>query len=295
MPLHDDEYLIDDRLVAQLVRDQMPQWSDLPIRRLETTGTVNVAYRLGDDKLIRLPRTAAFSDGPQREATWLPVFADAVPLETPEYLALGEPTPPFPSHWSVLRWIDGDNADRCNLENPEADAAALGEFILALRSVSTDGAPKGGSYRGFGLAGVTDSFDRWLAQIPDTEVDRSRVEAIWDLCRSADHWQGPPTWFHSDLHGGNLLARDGRLVAVIDWEGCTVGDPSSDLMAAWWLFDAKRRKTFRSVVGAGDAEWLRAKGWALFMAVAAIPYYSSTNVGFATEARRALEEILAEH
>ena len=162
---------------------------------------------------------------------------------------------------------------------------------MALSQVPVEGAPGGGSYRGFGLAKADRSVRLWTAQLPP-DIDRSAVLAVWDSCLAAGEWTGPPQWFHSDLHSANLLARDGELVAVLDWEGCTVGDPSSDYVAAWWLFDGDSRDTFRSVTRADRSDWHRAMGWALHMAVAAIPYYTDTNPGFATLARRALGEIL---
>lgn len=94
---------------------------------------------------------------------------------------------------------------------------------------------------------------------------------VWESCLSAGEWAGPPRWFHSDLRGDNLIAHEGKLVGVIDWEGCTVGDPSTDYLAAWWLFDGDSRETFRSTCNAERSDWQRAKGWALHMAVVAIP------------------------
>jgi aminoglycoside phosphotransferase (APT) family kinase protein len=101
-------------------------------------------------------------------------------------------------------------------------------------------------------------------------------------------------WFHSDLRGDNLIVHSGRLVAVIDWEGCTVADPSADYLAGWWLFDRDSRETFRSASNADRSDWLRAKGWALHMAVAAIPYYADSNPVFVAQARNALDEILSD-
>ena len=292
MSLREDEYTIEDDLVADLLNDQIPQWADLALVRLDTIGTVNVAYRLGDDKLIRLPRTGSFSGGPQREARWLPVFAPVLPLEVPEYLVLGRPTDDYPSHWSVVRWIEGTNARRDNLDDLNSAATALGEFVVALRSVPTEAAPEGANHRGRGLSGVSDSFHHWLSRMAGEDFPHNDISTVWERCVLEGDWRGSPTWFHGDLQPGNLLARNGDLVAVIDWEGCSVGDPSSDLLAAWWLFHGDSRETFRTVTHAGSTEWQRAKGWALFMAVAAIPYYSDTNSGFASAARRVLNEIL---
>jgi hypothetical protein len=59
---------------------------------------------------------------------------------------------------------------------------------------------------------------------------------------------------HGDLTGSNLLVRDRRLSAVIDF-GCTaIGDPASDLTVAWTTFDGPSREPFRRKVEVdGDA------------------------------------------
>ncbi|MCP4303381.1 MAG: aminoglycoside phosphotransferase family protein [bacterium] len=293
MALHDDELTIDIDLVAELLTQQMPQWSGLPLHRLRTSGTVNVTFRLGDDMVVRLPRTREFGDGPQHEARCLPVFVGEVPLDVPAFLALGTPTDSYPSHWSVLRWIEGTNADQSTLRDLNAAATALGEFVAALRQISTVGAPEGGSYRASGLARVDEGLRHWASGLPD-DIDRAGVLRVWEQCLAVGEWGGPAMWLHSDLRGDNLIASGGDLVGVIDWEGCTVGDPSADHLSAWWLFDGDSRDTFRSASNASDADWIRAKGWALFMAVAAIPYYAESNPTFAAQARTALSEIMAD-
>lgn len=293
VPLHRDEFAIDADLVRSLLTQQFPQWADLPLIQLQTAGTVNRMFRLGEDKVVRLPRTRDYADGPQREAMCLPRFAGKLPLRVPRHLALGGPAESYPSHWSILDWIEGTTADSSSLPNLHDAASSLAEFVLALRRVSIDGAPKGGSYRAFGLAGVDPGMQRWAAQLPD-DIDRPSVFRVWNGCLGVGEREGPLTWLHSDLRGDNLIACDGDLTAVIDWEGCSVGDPSVDYLAAWWLFDADSRDTFRAALDADRFDWMRAKGWALFMAVAAIPYYSDTNPAFATQARSVLAEVLAD-
>ncbi len=290
--LHDGEFHIDDHVVRGLIADQMPSWSDLELRRIETSGTVNVIYRLGPDKLVRLPCLDVFSNGPLREARWLPEFAPLLPLQIPEYLALGSPTEAYPSAWSVLSRIRGDNATSATLSDLNRTAEQLGEFVLALRKVGIEGAPDG-SYRGHGLAGSDADARRAINQLPESFDQRALIE-LWESSLAAPVWGGEPTWFHSDLHSGNLLARDGDLVAVIDFEGCSVGDPSSDLIAAWWLFDKQSRITFRETVNPDEASWQRGKGWALFMGVSAVGYYDVTNPVFADMARHAIDEILSD-
>lgn len=292
MTLHDNEFTVDDELVRLLVRAQAPQWSEEPIRRQETSGTVNVIYRLGDDKVVRLPRTPDHASGPGREARWMPLFATELPLRVPAHLLLGRPTDRYPAHWSILEWIDGTVADESALPDLDRAAESLAAVVTAMRRVSTVGAPARGNYRAFGLPNVDRTFRAFADRLPD-DIDRPAVIRVWESCLNAETWDGPPTWLHSDLRGDNLIARDGKLVAVIDWEGCTVGDPSADLLAAWWLFDGDSRETFRRAVReATTSDWERAKGWALHMAVLAIPYYADSNPDFVRQARRALADIL---
>lgn len=292
MRLHDDEFAISDELVHHLVSSQTPQWAGMGLRRICTSGTVNVLYRLGAELVVRLPRAAPFSGGPEHEARWTPGFSH-LPLAVPEHVWLGEPVPDYPSRWSVLRWIDGDVARRAALRDLPGVAQSLGEFVNALRAVPIDAALAGGSYRAFGLRRKDDDFHRWVQRLPD-DIDKRSLLAAWAESLDAGDHEGSGMWLHSDLRGDNLIARDGELVGVIDWEACSVGDPSADLLAAWWLFDHDSRHTLRSVVGADDDEWLRARGWALHMAVAAIPYYSQSNPIFAAQARSALTEVLAD-
>ena len=288
--LHEGEYEINDGLVAGLIRDQMPQWASLALRRFDSTGTVNIAYRLGADKLVRLPRHPDFSHGPLTESEWLPVLGPELPLAIPEHLALGQPGDDYPSHWSVLSWIEGENATRDTLADLHDTAQGLAAFIAKLRDLPTEGAPQT-SYRGHGLSTVDSVLRQRIGRLP-ASFDRTAILEAWQWCVSAPGWDGPPTWFHGDLYSDNLLARDGELFAAIDWEGCSAGDPAIDLIAAWWLFDQSSRETFRAAVDPDQPQWMRGMGWALFMGVSAFPYYRETNPGFAELAGRAVDEIL---
>ena len=54
--MHTDEVEIGDDLVRRLLTEQFPQWSTLPLARVESAGTDNAIFRLGDDLAVRLPR-----------------------------------------------------------------------------------------------------------------------------------------------------------------------------------------------------------------------------------------------
>ena len=73
-------------------------------------------------------------------------------------------------------------------------------------------------------------------------------------------------WVHGDIAVGNMLARDGRLSAIIDFGCAAVGDPSCDLVLAWVFLDGESRAAFRAAVAVDEAAWARGRAWALWKA-----------------------------
>ncbi len=86
----------------------------------------------------------------------------------------------------------------------------------------------------------------------------------------------PARWLHADMFAENLLVREGRLVALLDFGGLAVGDPTVDLMVAWEVLDPVAREAFRQAVGVDDNTWQRARAWALSIALNTFPYYWRT-------------------
>ena len=89
-----------------------------------------------------------------------------------------------------------------------------------------------------------------------------------------------------------MLARDGRLTAVIDFGGLGTGDPACDTMPAWTLLSAGSRELFREAVEVDDATWARGRSWALTFGLTAYHYYRVTNPVLAAVGRRAVGEAL---
>lgn len=99
-------------------------------------------------------------------------------------------------------------------------------------------------------------------------------------------------WIHGDLLPGNILVRNGRINAIIDFSLVGIGDPACDLIPAWCIFSGTTRDIFRAQLGVDDATWMRGRGWALSIAVIALPYYKHSNPEFVAIAHRMIEEIL---
>jgi aminoglycoside phosphotransferase (APT) family kinase protein len=286
--MHADEVDTDPSLVQRLVAGQFPRWAHLPVEPVFPLGTDNANYRLGGDKLVRLPRQADKVEGLKRELEFLPVLAPALPLPLPEPLGRGEPAEGFPFPWGVFSWIDGANATVDQIAPQTAED--LAGLILGLRGLDATAAPPGLR------RGTLREHDEWVrssAARLHSGHDAKGLLAAWEETLGARSWDGPPTWCHCDLDLRNVVFRDGRPSGVLDWGWAGAGDPASDTAVAWKMLPAEARGAFWHALGADRVEITRARGWTLLQCAGALSYYTAeNNPALFFEAERWLRELL---
>ena len=98
------------------------------------------------------------------------------------------------------------------------------------------------------------------------KIDAKKATRLWDAAL-ATGWKNAPVWVHGDISLGNLLVKDGKLCAVIDFGQLAVGDPACDLAIAWTFFKDEGRSVFRDTLELDDDTWLRGSAWALWKAL----------------------------
>lgn len=116
-PIHVDEPDISEAVVRSLLHAQCPTWARAPVEYLATSGTDNAMWRMhlhdGPDMVVRLPRRPGATATALREMAVLQEIERApigALVRTPRVRHLGAPQESFPHPWSVLEWIDGDDA-----------------------------------------------------------------------------------------------------------------------------------------------------------------------------------------
>ncbi|MEE1809403.1 aminoglycoside phosphotransferase family protein [Streptomyces sp. BE133] len=289
--MHADEPDFGESLVHRLIASQFPDWAGLPVEPVTPVGTSNAMYRLGEDLVVRLPRTAGAVDDVAKEQRWLPWLAPSLPAAIPVPLGRGVPAEGYPWHWSVFRWLDGANPVVGEIAEPGPLATDLADFVTALHRIDpADGPP---SFRSEPLAARDASTRAALAALHEV-VDTGAALAVWEAALRASATTGPAVWIHADLQPGNLLLANGRLSAVIDFGCMGLGDAAVDLIAAWYLLPAHARGTFRTAANADDAAWARGRGWALSTALGELRYYRDSNPAMAAIARHVIREVLAD-
>jgi aminoglycoside phosphotransferase (APT) family kinase protein len=288
------EVEIDATLVGRLLAEQHPDLVHLPLE-LVASGWDSALVRLGDELVVRLPRRAVAAAVVEHEHRWLPELAPSLPLPVPAPVRLGRPGAGYPWAWSVCLWAPGVIAAIDPPSDPLRAAHDLGAFLAALHVPAPPEAPRN-PFRGIPLADRAERFEEHLACVAAT-VDTPAVRSCWAEVVATPPWDHPPVWVHGDLHPANLIVRDGRLAAVIDFGDLTAGDPATDLAVAWMLLPASARPVLRAAAGAAtpvdDATWTRARGWALVLGLACLAGAADepviTRIG-----RRTLDAVLAD-
>ena len=131
-----------------------------------------------------------------------------------------------------------DAAVRHGMGLSMADAAArLGAVDHVAVGLGDFGKPEGFLER---------QVPRWLSELesyarfdnyPGPEIGDVNGVAAWLTANQPDHFQ--PGIMHGDYHAANVMfSRTGSdVVAIVDWEMCTIGDPLLDLgwmLATWY-------------------------------------------------------------
>jgi len=294
--MHPDEIAVSADVVRELIDAQFPQWRNLPVRRISSTGTVNAIFRVGDELAARFPLRRAEPGEVlatlQREALAAAALAKRSRTPTPRPVAIGAPGSGYPLPWSVQTWLPGTVATEADPGESVAFAEDLADFIADLRHVDAHGA----RFAGTGRGGDLRSHDEWI------QACFRRSEGLLDVPRLRELWRelrdlprvAPDVMSHGDLIPGNVLVADGRLAGILDGGGFGPADPALDLVAGWHLLGDGPRAALRERLGSDDLEWARGRSWAFEQSMGAVWYYAESNPTMSLMGRRTLERILGD-
>jgi aminoglycoside phosphotransferase (APT) family kinase protein len=112
------------------------------------------------------------------------------------------------------------------------------DVLAAIHAVDVDAVGLGDLGRKDGY--IERQLKRWYGQFAKSEaqveggLDLPLVHTVHEQLAAAVPPQGPATIVHGDYRLDNcMLGPDGSVVAVLDWEICTLGDPLADVGLLW--------------------------------------------------------------
>ena len=247
---------------------------------------------------IRLPSAKGYASQVEKEQKWLPRLAPCLSCRIPEPLGMGQPSKRYPWNWSVYRWIEGESANTCLIDEAHMQliAAQLARFLNEIHKVDVTNGPIVGPhnyYRGDSPAVYDSETKSAIAKLQDI-IDVDTATSVWEKAISSK-WNKNPVWIHGDFSSGNILVKDNSLAAVIDFGCMGVGDPACDLVIAWTFLTGESREIFRSDLCLDSATWDRARGWALWKALVTLAQLQDKTCQEAMRQQRIISEILNEH
>jgi aminoglycoside phosphotransferase (APT) family kinase protein len=158
-------------------------------------------------------------------------------VAAPKPYHLDESCDLFPTPIVVVEYVDGETEFA-----PSDLAAYLSRMAAQLATIH----------------GVTDSSE--LSFLRREEFGLGATPSVLDTALSEDRirealasapslaGRNAPVLLHGDYWPGNILWRDGELVAVVDWEDASVGDPLADLgntrLEILWAFGVDAMNDF---------------------------------------------------
>lgn len=251
VPLPPGDVTIDASLVERLLAPTGISSNGL---ELVGSGFDNEMWRAGS-VVVRLPRRQAAVELLRNEQRWLEEVSAGLELATPSILWKGEPSDLYPYPFSVMTWIDGALALRHGPLTTDVSASRLGVALLAMHRLAPHDAPMN-PLRGVALEQRVESFASNNERDGDGWLERHFHHAL-----RAPRFTGQPRWLHGDIHGGNLIVRDGELVGIIDFGDLCGGDPAGDLGGALLAVHPSVWGPLTKAYPADGATWQRAFGW----------------------------------
>ena len=292
--MHKNELEINDALVHSLIESQCPEWANLPIEAVHSSGTDHALFRLGEKFIVRLPRIewipGSINKSIEKEYDWLPKIAKFLTIPISEPVFKGNPNKSYPLPWLISKWNGGQNPN-FEMENEhELLAKDLAYFLNDLHGIRLHVGPK--SRRGVPLKQLDSETRKALDELKG-EIDTKTITPYWGKLINIPNWTQEPVWVHGDFLPGNILVQNNRLSAVIDFSDVGMGDPACDLVIAWSLFKAHSRNIFKQALkNIDDDTWERGKGWALSIALIMLPYYKNSNPVLSELARQMIKNVL---
>ena len=142
----------------------------------------------------------------------------------------------------VMAFVDGlvlRDAAAAQSLTPEARRSAglsIADTLARIHAVDPDAVGLGdlGKKEGY----IARQLKRWYGQFQQSQTrELPRVDEVHDALAARIPDQGPAAIVHGDYRLDNCMTdTDGNVIAVLDWEICTLGDPLADvgLLMVYW-------------------------------------------------------------
>ncbi len=164
------------------------------------------------------------------------------PVPVPEMIGLCDDESVTGAPFYVMEWVDGTVvrservAESFPIEVRRAMSVSVVENMAAIHAVDVDEVGLGDFAKREGY--IERQLRRWKAQVDASGMPTvPAIDEAHELLTSTIPEQGPARLVHGDYRLDNtIVSAEGKVLAVLDWELTTLGDPLADLgaMLCYW-------------------------------------------------------------
>ena len=222
--------------------------------------TYKVTDRAGGTWVLRRPplgHVLATAHDMGREHTIISALRDT-PVPVAPALGLCQDDSVIGAPFYVMGYVDGyvvRDAELAATFAPaqrQAAGESIADVLASIHAVDPDAVGLGDLGRKEGY--IARQLKRWYGQWAQSKTrELPEVDSVHDRLEAAIPPQGPATIVHGDYRLDNcMIGDDGRVIAVLDWEICTLGDPLADvgLLMVYW---AEADDQYAALPGAATA------------------------------------------
>ena len=173
-------------------------------------------------------------------------------VPVPDALAMCDDDDVLGAPFYVMAFVDGvvlsalSDVEELSLDARRTVGESAADTLAALHALDIDAVGLGTLAKREDY--VARQLKRWLQQVKHTpSPDTPAIERAHDLLAERAPAQREARIVHGDYRPGNCIVdRDGHVIAVLDWELCTLGDPLADVgyLAICWP-ESERETTAR--------------------------------------------------
>ncbi|HAP63904.1 MAG TPA: hypothetical protein DCR93_31930, partial [Cytophagales bacterium] len=240
-----------------------PAWKAEPLT-LIGEGWDNLNYRLGADKVIRLPKSGSAVALLEKEMRWIPQLPETLPIAVPRPLHVVRASEEFPWPAYITPLFAGNHPVGASFS--EAEVLRWVAFLQGLHgtSVASPG-PQNPLRSDPLLTKEAQTEERFPLLTQKVAADWDSLIRFWEAAKVLPPPQGK-VLIHGDPHPKNILIHEDRFSAVLDWGDMCLGDPATDLASMWMLIaEARFRTQACDAYGMDATTRQRAMGWAFFI------------------------------
>ena len=164
------------------------------------------------------------------------------PVPVPPALGFTDDTSVNGAPFYVMDFVDGlivrdaKSAERLTPDQRRVVGESLIDVLADIHAVDPDQVGLGDLGRKEGY--IERQLDRWYGQFQQSKTrELPAVDLVHDALAARIPDQGPASIVHGDYRLDNCMTDDGGdVIAVLDWEICTLGDPLADvgLLMVYW-------------------------------------------------------------